>query len=163
MRDWKAPVIPAHTLRCRLHPTEQFIHRQARIAGLEDDINARIAHEQGVRHFIFRRTGGVVSKKKEPQGCPPGQPAEERRPCLGFTPTWSGRFLGPKRQTAIDPSECLAFSPPTKNPSKVSTESFPAPKTNTTSEAQRKVNGAAAVNLSGSEKIENSASRSAVT
>jgi hypothetical protein len=64
---------------------------------------------------------------------------------------------------AVTEFACFTRVGPWKKASAVSTEIRPAPKINTISETMRKAKGAAAINLSGSEKKESSASRSPIT
>src|ERR1700719_1049262 len=66
------------------------------------------------------------------------------------------------RQTGMERT-CFSRGEPKKVATAVSTESLPAPKIKTMSETIRKAKGAAAMNLSGSEKKDSSASRSPIT
>src|ERR1700756_1776915 len=67
------------------------------------------------------------------------------------------------RDQAVTEFACFTRVGPWKNASAVSTEIQPAPKISTIRETMRKAKGAAAINLSGSEKKESSASRSPIT
>src|SRR5260370_27180688 len=60
-------------------------------------------------------------------------------------------------------SDCLTRAEPKKDAIPVSKEILPAPKISTIRDTSRNAKGAAAMNLSGSEKKESSASRSPIT
>jgi hypothetical protein len=102
------------------------------------------------------------NKGGEPARSPP---RERRNPPQEFGALGDHEKLSYLRacDQAVTEFACFTRVGAWKNASAVSTEIRPAPKISTISETMRKAKGAAAINLSGSEKKESSASRSPIT
>src|ERR1700747_2040621 len=102
------------------------------------------------------------NKGGEPARSPP---RERRNPPQEFGALGDNEKLSylRARDQAVTEFACFTRVGPWKNASAVSTEIRPAPKISTIRETMRKAKGAAAINLSGSEKKESSASRSPIT
>jgi hypothetical protein len=122
-----------------------------------------------IRAFAISRLEVIspaVAARQKHRGEPARSPPRERRnPPQEFAALGDHEKLSylRARDQAVTEFACFTRVGPWKNASAVSTEIRPAPKISTIRETMRKAKGAAAINLSGSEKKESSASRSPIT
>src|SRR5258707_5155417 len=150
LRHGKAAVIRRHTLSSRFGPAKNILHRHAQGAAFDHDVDAGVSDHQTGSHLILRRYKGETNQKKQ---------RGQGRSRKGARPESSKHSITTRTARAEEVADqagtdfaCFISVEPKKNAIAVSREILPAPKISTIRETIRKMKGAAAINLSGSEK-----------
>src|SRR6202040_3517058 len=161
LRYWKAAIISSYWLGSRLYPAKDVLSRHSQIAAFNPDIDAGVSYQQTRSHLILRRHNSETSQiKQRSQGCAGKKTRREVSKHLIAMTTVAPKKLA---NQAVTEFACFTRAGPNKNAITVSAEILPAPKIRTINATIRNAKGAAATNLSGSEKKESSASRSPIT
>src|ERR1700719_1081028 len=138
-----------------------LLNRHSQSVFFDPDVNASVSDQHARSHLIHREYAGETKKKKRRSyHCP-----DKKTSRKGSQHLVTMKTVVPKNRANQAGNEFACFTrvESNKNASAVSAEILPAPKISTSRETIRNAKGAAAVNLSGSEKKESSASRSPMT
>src|SRR5260370_228968 len=161
LRHRTEAVIRRHTLSSRFDPAKNILYRHAQGAPFDHHVDASVSDHQTGSHLILRRYKGETNQKKQ-RGQGRSRKAARSESSKHSITTRTARAEEVADQAGTD-FACFISVEPKKKAIAGSRETLPAPKISTIRETIRKMKGAAAINLSGSEKKESSASRSPIT
>ncbi len=134
----------------RFDPAKNILYRHAQGAAFDHDVDASVSDHQTGSHLILRRYKGETNQKKQ-RGQGRSRKAARSESSKHSITTRTARAEEVADQAGTD-FACFISVEPKKNAIAVSRETLPAPKISTIRETIRKMKGAAAINLSGSEK-----------